>query len=65
MFNLRHGKHKLHKTGQSCWLSKCPIVHGVTMNIIDHPHGGGRRRTKGGRPSISPWGKASKGGFKT
>nr|UQV94653.1 NADH dehydrogenase subunit 9 [Haplopteris ensiformis]UQV94664.1 NADH dehydrogenase subunit 9 [Haplopteris ensiformis]UQV94677.1 NADH dehydrogenase subunit 9 [Haplopteris ensiformis]UQV94679.1 NADH dehydrogenase subunit 9 [Haplopteris ensiformis]UQV94698.1 NADH dehydrogenase subunit 9 [Haplopteris ensiformis] len=26
------------------------------MNPVDHPHGGGEGRTKGGRPSVSPWG---------
>jgi ribosomal protein L2 len=65
MFNLRHGKHKLHKTRQNRWLSRCPIVRGVAMNLVDHPHGGGEGCMKGGRPSVSPWGKPSKGGFKT
>ncbi len=36
--NLRHGKHKLHKAGQR--LGRHPIVRGVAMNPIDHPHGG-------------------------
>jgi ribosomal protein L2 len=61
MFNHRHGEHKLHKVGPRCWLNKCPIIRGVTMNIVDCL----QIHTKGGRPSISPWGKASKGGFKT
>jgi len=33
-------------------------VRGVAMNPVDHPHGG---RTNGGRPSVSPWGKLTKG----
>jgi large subunit ribosomal protein L2 len=33
-----------------------PIVRGVAMNPIDHPHGGG-----GGKVSVSPWGKVTKG----
>ncbi|CAM6072465.1 unnamed protein product [Sphagnum tenellum] len=45
--NLRHGKHKLHKAGQSRWLGRRPIVRGVAMNPVDHPHGGGEGRTKG------------------
>ncbi len=65
MFNLHHGKHKLHKARQNRWLGKCPIVQGVVMNPIDHPHGRGEGHTKRGKPSISPWGKPSKGGFKT
>ena len=63
--NLNHGKHKLNKAGQSRWLGRRPIVRGVAMNPVDHPHGGGEGRTKGGRPSVSPWGKPTKGGFKT
>ena len=32
------------------------------MNPIDHPHGGGEGRTKGGRHPVSPTGKPAKGG---
>jgi large subunit ribosomal protein L2 len=32
------------------------------MNPIDHPHGGGEGRTKGGRHPVSPTGKSAKGG---
>ena len=35
-----------------------PTVRGVAMNPVDHPHGG---RTNGGRPSVTPWGKPTKG----
>jgi ribosomal protein L2 len=63
--NPNHGSHKLNKAGQSRWLGRRPIVRGVAMNPVDHPHGGGEGRTKGGRPSVSPWGKPTKGGFKT
>nr|QIA60508.1 ribosomal protein L2 [Scapania ornithopodioides] len=63
--NPNHGGHKLNKAGQSRWLGRRPIVRGVAMNPVDHPHGGGEGRTKGGRPSVSPWGKPTKGGFKT
>jgi large subunit ribosomal protein L2 len=34
------------------------------MNPIDHPHGGGEGRTKGGRHPVTPWGKPTKG-YKT
>lgn len=63
--NPSHGARKLRKAGQSRWLGRRPIVRGVAMNPIDHPHGGGEGRTKGGRPSVSPWGKPTKDGFKT
>jgi len=26
------------------------------MNAVDHPHGGGRGKSKGNRVSVSPWG---------
>ena len=32
------------------------------MNPLDHPHGGGEGRTKGGRHPVSPTGKPAKGG---
>ena len=35
-----------------------PTVRGIAMNPVDHPHGG---RTNGGRPSVTPWGKPTKG----
>ncbi|MBA0619587.1 hypothetical protein Godav_028742, partial [Gossypium davidsonii] len=24
-----------------CWLGKRPVIRGVVMNTVDHPHGGG------------------------
>ena len=38
-----------------------PVVRGVAMNPVDHPHGGGQGKTSGGRPSVTPWGKITKG----
>jgi len=54
---------KTHKTkaGQSRWGGVRPVVRGVAMNPIDHPHGGGEGKTSGGRPSVSPWGILTKG----
>lgn len=51
----------LGKAGRSRWLNKRPIVRGVAMNPIDHPHGGGEGKTSGGRTSVTPWGKPTKG----
>ncbi len=62
--NPNHGARKLRKAGQSRWLGRRPIVRGVAMNPVDHPHGGGEGRTKGGRPSVSPWGKPTKAEFR-
>ena len=52
---------KYKKAGQSRWLGKRPVVRGVAMNPVDHPHGGGEGKTSGGRPSVTPWGKPTKG----
>jgi len=40
------------------WL---PVVRGVAMNPVDHPHGGGQGKTSGGRPSVTPYGVITKG----
>lgn len=48
------------KAGRSRWLNRRPIVRGVAMNPVDHPHGGGEGKTSGGRSSVSPWGKPTK-----
>lgn len=56
--NLDHKLKKLKKAGQARWLNRRPTVRGVAMNPVDHPHGG---RTNGGRPSVTPWGKLTKG----
>jgi len=50
------------KAGRGRWLNKRPIVRGVAMNPIDHPHGGGEGKSSGGRFSVTPWGKPTKNG---
>jgi large subunit ribosomal protein L2 len=62
--NLEHENEQLGKAGRSRWLGFRPYVRGTAMNPIDHPHGGGEGRTKGGRHPVSPWGKPTKG-YKT
>ncbi len=52
---------KIGKAGRSRWLGQRPIVRGVAMNPVDHPHGGGEGRTSGGRHPVSPWGRPTKG----
>jgi ribosomal protein L2 len=49
------------KAGASRWRGRRPTVRGVAMNPVDHPHGGGEGRTSGGRCSVTPWGKVTKG----
>jgi large subunit ribosomal protein L2 len=49
------------KAGRKRWLGIGPHNRGVTMNPIDHPHGGGEGRTSGGRHPVTPWGFPTKG----
>ena len=59
--NPDHGNIKLGKAGRNRWLGRRPVVRGVAMNPVDHPHGGGEGRTSGGRHPVTPWGKPTKG----
>jgi len=59
--NSEHANRILGKAGRSRWLSRRPVVRGVAMNPVDHPHGGGEGKTSGGRPSVTPWGRPTKG----
>lgn len=60
--NTEHSSIRLGKAGRKRWLGRRPHVRGTAMNPIDHPHGGGEGRTKGGRHPVSPSGKPAKGG---
>ena len=59
--NIYRQFNKKYKAGTNRLLNHRPIVRGVAMNPIDHPHGGGAGKTAPGRPSVSPWGKLTKG----
>ncbi len=52
----------LGKAGRKRWMGRKPHNRGTAMNPIDHPHGGGEGRTKGGRHPVSPTGVLAKGG---
>ena len=60
--NPDHMNVVLGKAGRKRWMGRRPHVRGTAMNPIDHPHGGGEGRTKGGRHPVSPTGKLAKGG---
>ncbi len=59
--NPDHMNATIGKAGRSRWLGRRPHNRGVTMNPIDHPHGGGDGRTSGGRHPVTPGGKPTKG----
>lgn len=60
--NSDHMNIVLGKAGRKRWMGRRPHVRGTAMNPVDHPHGGGEGRTKGGRHPVSPTGKPAKGG---
>jgi large subunit ribosomal protein L2 len=62
--NLDHQNIDIGKAGRTRWRGRRPHVRGTAMNPIDHPHGGGEGRSKGGRHPVSPEGIPTKG-FKT
>lgn len=59
--NLDHENITIGKAGRQRWLGVRPTVRGVAMNPIDHPHGGGQGKSKGGGHPRSPWGWQTKG----
>jgi large subunit ribosomal protein L2 len=62
--NVDHENVSLGKAGRTRHLGKKPHNRGVTMNPVDHPHGGGEGKTSGGRHPVTPWGQPTRG-FKT
>lgn len=62
--NTDHENVSYGKAGRTRWLGRLPRVRGMAMNPVDHPHGGGEGRSKGGNHPTSPWGTPTKG-FKT
>ena len=59
--NPDHMNISIGKAGRNRWLGRKPHNRGVSMNPVDHPHGGGEGRTSGGRHPVTPWGKGTKG----
>ena len=62
--NVEHENVSLGKAGKSRWLGRMPHNRGVSMNPVDHPHGGGEGKTSGGRHPVTPWGQPTRG-YKT
>jgi len=59
--NPDHMNISIGKAGRKRWMGKRPHNRGVSMNPVDHPHGGGEGRTSGGRHPVTPWGFPTKG----
>lgn len=62
--NPDHQNVSIGKAGRTRWKGRRPHVRGTAMNPVDHPHGGGEGKAKGGRNPVSPTGQPTKG-FKT
>jgi len=62
--NLDYQNISIGKAGRNRWKGKRPSVRGTAMNPVDHPHGGGEGKAKGGRNPVSPTGIPTKG-YKT
>ena len=62
--NTDHENIAIGKAGRNRWLGIRPTNRGVSMNPIDHPHGGGEGKSSGGGHPRTPWGVPTKG-YKT
>jgi large subunit ribosomal protein L2 len=60
--NVDHENISLGKAGRKRWIGRRPHNRGVSMNPVDHPHGGGEGKAPQGNPHpVSPWGFNAKG----
>jgi large subunit ribosomal protein L2 len=62
--NIDHGNVTYGKAGRTRHMGFKPVVRGTAMNAVDHPHGGGRGKSKGNNQPRSYLNIPSKG-FKT
>ncbi len=63
--NVDHENITVGKAGRKRWLGRRPHNRGISMNPVDHPHGGGEGKSGQGNPHpVSPWGVLAKG-YKT
>ena len=58
--NVEHTNITSGKAGRSRWLGKRPTVRGSAMNPVDHPHGGGEGKSKGGRHPCDAVGRSQR-----
>ncbi len=62
--NVEYENISVGKAGRSRHYGIRPQTRGMAMNPVDHPHGGGEGRSKGGNHPVSPTGVPAKG-YKT
>lgn len=61
MSNIQYKFFNKQRAGFVRNLGRRPIVRGVAMNPVDHPHGGGEGKSSGGKLPKTPWGLPTKG----
>jgi len=54
MSNIQHKFFVKRKAGFTRNFGRRPVVRGVAMNPIDHPHGGGEGKASGGKKPKTP-----------
>lgn len=59
--NMEYRNKIFQRAGVSRRRGKRPVVRGVAMNPVDHPHGGGEGKASGGHKPKTPWGLGTKG----
>jgi len=60
--NVEHENEVIGKAGRKRWLGRRPRQRGLSMNPVDHPHGGGEGKAPIGMPTPkTPWGKPALG----
>src|SRR6266478_1954039 len=57
--NPDHMNISIGKAGRNRWLGRKPHNRGVSMNPVDHPHGGGEGRASGRHDVIKIWSRRS------
>lgn len=62
--NVDHENISIGSAGRTRHMGRRPVVRGTAMNSTDHPHGGGRGKSKGNNQPRSPWNQPAKG-YKT
>ncbi|MBD3272539.1 MAG: 50S ribosomal protein L2 [Elusimicrobia bacterium] len=62
--NMEHENIIMGSAGRNRHRGIRPTVRGTAMNSVDHPHGGGRGKSKGRNHPRSPWNQPTKG-YKT
>ncbi|MDR0890886.1 MAG: 50S ribosomal protein L2 [Endomicrobium sp.] len=59
--NVDHANIVFGSAGRIRHYGRKPHVRGTAMNAVDHPHGGGRGKSKGNNQPRSPWNQPAKG----